>query len=67
MKMITKDLNTIKKNGLEALRNELGPVGMVKFIQLFDSGKGDYTKEREHNLKDFSRDELENWIGNRNH
>ena len=36
----------IRKCGLEALAKALGPVGMVRFLQQFESGSGDYTKER---------------------
>ena len=32
--------------GLKALTDSLGPVGMVRFIHQFNSGEGDYTKER---------------------
>lgn len=32
--------------GLEALRRELGLVGMIRFLQLFDRGSGDYSVER---------------------
>ena len=39
-------LNEIRKIGIEALARFLGPVGMVRFIQSFDLGSGDYTKER---------------------
>ena len=41
-----KTLNEIRKIGIEALVKALGPVEMVRFIQSFDLGKGDYTKER---------------------
>ena len=37
----------IKKVGLEALAEALGPVGMVRFLQLFETGTGDYTKDRD--------------------
>lgn len=37
----------IKKVGLEALAEALGPVGMVRFLQLFETGSGDYTKDRD--------------------
>ncbi len=36
----------IRRRGLQALAKALGPVGMVRFLQQFDSGSGDYTKER---------------------
>ena len=41
-----KDLSTIRRLGIEALTEKLGPVGMVEFIRQFDSGYSDYTKER---------------------
>ena len=36
----------IRRAGLQALKEALGPVGMVKFIQQYDKGCGDYTKEK---------------------
>jgi len=36
----------IRKTGLQALREALGPIGMVRFIQQFASGHGDYTQEK---------------------
>jgi hypothetical protein len=47
-----RDLGTIRKKGIEALTEKLGPVGMVEFIRQFDSGYGDYTKERHEWLDD---------------
>ncbi len=46
------DLNTIRKRGIEALTEKLGSVGMVEFIRQFDSGYGDYTRERRGWLDD---------------
>ena len=40
-------LREIRAAGLEALARELGPVGMVRFLQQFETGRGDYTRERE--------------------
>ena len=37
----------IRNQGLAALVKALGPVGMARFLQQFDTGRGDYTKERE--------------------
>jgi hypothetical protein len=42
----------IRKLGLEALAKELGPLGMVRFLQQFEGGIGDYTREREQWLKE---------------
>ena len=40
-------LDEIRRKGLEALVRELGPLGMARFLQQFESGHGDYTAERE--------------------
>jgi len=52
-----KTLNEIRKIGINALAKALGPIGMVRFIQSFDLGSGDYTKERSQWL-DQSIDEI---------
>ncbi|MCD8148434.1 MAG: hypothetical protein LUE92_02495 [Clostridiales bacterium] len=36
----------VRNAGFSALKDALGPVGMVQFIQQFDLGYGDYTKEK---------------------
>jgi hypothetical protein len=36
----------IRRVGLQALEDALGSVGMTKFIQQYDNGYGDYTKEK---------------------
>jgi len=36
----------IRTAGLQALKERLGPVGMTRFLQQFETGKGDYSKER---------------------
>ena len=43
----TLTLDEIRLAGLEALRRELGAVGMVRFLQQFETGQGDYSFERE--------------------
>lgn len=48
----TVNLSAIRRLGLEALTKALGPVGMVRFIQQFETGAGDYTKERAKWLKE---------------
>jgi len=49
--------HVINKMGIEALTKELGPVGMVYFIQQFDRGEGDYTSERERLLSSISMEQ----------
>ena len=44
----TMTLDQIRQIGLEVLARELGPVGMVRFLQQFETGRGDYSVERHH-------------------
>lgn len=39
-------LEQIRLIGLKALSRDLGPVGLVRFLQQFEMGHGDYTAER---------------------
>jgi len=52
--MRTQETNPVilRKLGLEALCKSLGPLGMVRFLQQYETGTGDYTKERDLWLKD---------------
>lgn len=36
----------IYRQGLQALRDRLGRAGMVRFLQQFETGQGDYARER---------------------
>ena len=46
--MLTEKMTTeqIRNRGLEALKQELGVVGMVRFLQQFTNGEGDYSVDR---------------------
>jgi len=45
-------LDEVRRRGLEALARELGPAGLIRFLQQFESGSGDYTQERHQWLSD---------------
>jgi hypothetical protein len=45
-------LEEIRHRGLDALARELGPVGMIRFLQQFETGTGDYTRDRHQWLPD---------------
>ena len=51
----------IRNVGIKALQEALGPVGMVKFMQQYDMGYGDYTKEKQEQQEqqDISLDEID--------
>ncbi len=54
----TTPLNEIRQIGLEVLLERLGPVGMIRFLQQFETGYGDYTAERESWLVETDMDTL---------
>jgi LmbE family N-acetylglucosaminyl deacetylase len=48
-----RTLEQVREAGLEALARKLGVVDMVRFLQQFETGSGDYTEDRHR------------WLGNR--
>jgi len=42
--------SNLRRKGLQALHKSLGPVGMVRFLQQFEEGTGDYTRDRKQLL-----------------
>ena len=54
MNPATITLEQVRLAGLQALSRDLGPVGLVRFLQQFEMGYGDYTAERHGWLGDRS-------------
>jgi hypothetical protein len=48
----------IKSKGWMALVKELGYSGATKFILLYETGDGDYTKERKEIFRDITIEEI---------
>lgn len=51
-------LTQIREAGIKALARELGPVGMVRFLQQYETGQGNYTLERDQWLGEPKIDDL---------
>ena len=60
--VLVKDMNSIKKAGMDVLTEKLGPIGMIKFVRQFDSGSGDYAKECHNWLSDLTIEDINNEI-----
>ncbi|MCD8370420.1 MAG: hypothetical protein LUC94_08905 [Clostridiales bacterium] len=48
--MLQVNLNNpmeVQARGMNALKEALGPIGAVRFIQMYSPGHGDYTKEHQ--------------------
>lgn len=57
----------IRQLGIEALTQALGPVGMVRFLQQFDTGSGDYTRDRDKFLGEPTLEDIFAHIKERRH
>lgn len=57
----------IRQLGIEALTKALGPAGMARFMQQFEIGSGDYTRDRDQILGDPSIEEIFARIEKRRH
>ncbi len=64
MAVTVKDLEKIRQEGLKALKDKLGPIGMIKFIQMYSDGEGDYTKERRKKLAELKEEDLKEYLKN---
>lgn len=51
-------LPELRRAGIDALVKALGPVGMARFLQQFDPGRGDYTADRDRIVGDATVDDL---------
>lgn len=46
MNPATMTLEQVRVIGLQALSRDLGPVGLIRFLQQYETGYGNYTAER---------------------
>jgi len=51
-------LDEIYHQGLLALRDRLGRAGMIRFLQQFETGQGDYARERHKWVDRLTLDDL---------
>jgi len=51
-------LNNIRKKGYKALEEALGIVGMIRFLQQFETGSGNYTQDRKKWLDSLSIEDI---------
>jgi hypothetical protein len=60
MKMNTEylTLHEIRTIGFEALLRELGPAGAIRFLQQYETGHGNYTRDRHKFLPKMSVEEI---------
>ena len=60
--MKSMSFEEIRKKRYQALENALGIIGMIRFLQQFETGSGNYTKERKKWIQKMSIDEISKQI-----
>ena len=58
MNVQTMTPQQIRAAGMAALSRELGVVGMIRFMQQFEMGQGDYSKDRHEWLDQYNVDDI---------
>ena len=58
MNVAINNLLDIRKKGLDALNRKLGPLGMVRFLQQYETGQGDYTRDRHLWLSSYTSEDI---------
>ena len=66
MAVTVRELEKIRREGLKALKEKLGVEGMIKFIQMYSDGTGDYTKEKYENQEELTIENFEKYIAENN-
>ncbi len=59
------NLHQIRQTGIEMLNRELGPVAMIRFLQQYEKGYGDYSKERHEWIDKISVSDIVKQIENK--
>ncbi len=60
-----KDLESIRQTALKAIKEAVGPVGLIKFIQMYSNGEGDYTEERRDKIEKLNREDFHKFLRER--
>lgn len=66
MAVTVRELEKIRRDGLKALKDKLGVEGMIKFIQMYSDGKGDYTREKYEKQEKFTIEDFEKYLEEKN-
>ena len=59
-----RTLDEVRREGFDALRERLGRADMIRFLQQFETGLGDYAKERHEWVDRTSLEEIERLAAN---
>jgi hypothetical protein len=54
-----RTLDEVREEGLKALRERLGRADLIRFLQQFETGSGDYASERHQWVDRITMEEIE--------
>ena len=54
-----RTIDEVRREGLDALRERLGRADMIRFLQQFETGRGDYSNERHEWADRLTLEEIE--------
>lgn len=57
-----RTLDEVKQEGLDALRQRLGRADMIRFLQQFETGHGDYAEQRHEWVDRITLEEIERLV-----
>ena len=60
-----RTLDEVRRDGFEALRQRLGKADMIRFLQQFETGHGDYSRERHQWVDETTIEDVERFASDR--
>jgi hypothetical protein len=60
-----RTLDEVRRDGFEALRQRLGKADMIRFLQQFATGHGDYSRERHQWVDETTIEDVERFASDR--
>jgi hypothetical protein len=60
---MSRTLDEVRREGLNALEQRLGRADMIRFIQQFETGQGDYSSERQELAERLTLDDIQKQNG----
>ncbi len=61
-----RELERVKEKGFRILKEHLSPTELIEFFQIISNGNGDYTKEKYDDPEEFTIEEFEKFIAEKN-
>lgn len=61
-----RELERVREKGFRILKEYLSPTELIEFLQIISNGTGDYTKEKYENPEEFTIEDFEKYMAEKN-